>query len=88
MKVAAKTAEKYQDGYLGAMKLIGRGALRLGDLLLTFVGWFIAAALWIVGIAMFLMKTTRRVARLLYVTLRWGVRTLWQVLPLPSWATA
>lgn len=88
VRVAARTAEKYKGGYLGAMKLIGRGALRLGDLLLTFVGWFVAAALWIVGIAMFLMKTARRVAGLLYVTLRWGVRTLWQVLPVPSWATA
>jgi hypothetical protein len=88
VKVAAKTAEKYKAGYLGAMKLIGRGALRLGDLLLTFVGWFIAAALWLIGIALFLMKTARRVARLLYVTLRWSLRTLWRVLPVPAWATA
>jgi hypothetical protein len=88
VKVAAKTAEKYKAGYLGAMKLIGREALRLGDLLLTFIGWFIAAALWLIGIALFLMKTARRVARLLYVTLRWSVRTLWRVLPVPAWATA
>jgi hypothetical protein len=88
VKIAARTAEKYKGGYLGAMKLIGRGALRLGDLLLTFIGWFIAAALWIVGIGMFLMKTARRVARLLYAMLRWSVRTLWRVLPVPAWATA
>jgi hypothetical protein len=88
VKVAAKTAEKYKGGYLGAMKLIGRGALRLGDLLLTFVGWFVAAALWIIGVAMFLMKTARRVARLLYVSLRWGIRTLWRILPVPDWAAA
>lgn len=88
VKVAAKTAEKYKGGYLGAMKLIGRGALRLGDLLLTFIGWFIAAALWLVGIAMFLMKTARRVARLLYLTLRWSVTTLWRMLPVPAWAAA
>jgi len=88
VKVAAKTAEKYKGGYLGAIKLIGRGALRLGDLLLSFIGWFIAAALWIIGTAMFLMKTARRVARLLYVTLRWSVGTLWRVLPVPAWASA
>jgi hypothetical protein len=40
--------------------------------------------LWIVGVAMFLMKTARRVARLLYVTLRWTFGTLWRVLPVPA----
>lgn len=88
VKVAARTAEKYKGGYLGAMKLIGRGALRLGDLLLTFMGWFIAAALWLVGVGMFLTRTARRVAQLLYVTLRWTFGTLWRVLPVPAWATA
>jgi hypothetical protein len=63
VKVLARTAERYQGGYLGVMKLVGRGVLRLGDLLLTLSGWLVGAALWLLGFAWFMLKTTSRTAR-------------------------
>jgi hypothetical protein len=74
VKVAARTAERFQNKFLGVMKLLGHGALRLTDLLLTFAGWLLGAALWVIGIAVFLMKTARRTARLIYVGLRWALK--------------
>ncbi len=42
----AGVANTYGDGFVGAMKLVGRGALRLGHLLFTIVGWLVGAVLW------------------------------------------
>ena len=38
-------------------------SLRLGDLLLTLSGWLIGAVLWLIGLALFVLKTTSRTAR-------------------------
>src|SRR5690606_38951207 len=43
----ARVAETYGDRFVGVMKLVGRGALRLGDLLFTIAGWLIGAVLWV-----------------------------------------
>lgn len=42
----ARVANTYGDGFVGVMKLVGRGALRLGHLLFTIVGWLVGALLW------------------------------------------
>ena len=63
VKVLAQTAEHYKGGYLGVMKLIGRGVLRLGDLLLTLSGWIIGALFWLLGFAWFVLRTTSHAAR-------------------------
>ena len=63
VKVLAQTAEHYKGGYLGVMKLVGRGVLRLGDLLLTLSGWLIGVVLWLIGFAWFVLKTTDHTAR-------------------------
>ena len=63
VNLLARTAERYKGGYLGVMKLVGRGVLRLGDLLLTLTGWIVGAALWLAGVALFITKTTGRTAR-------------------------
>lgn len=43
----ARAAETYGDRFVGVMKLVGRGALRLGHLLFTIVGWLVGALLWV-----------------------------------------
>ncbi len=42
----ARVADTYGDRFVGVMKLVGRGALRLGHLLFTIVGWLAGALLW------------------------------------------
>ena len=45
----ARVADRYEDGYVGVMKLVGRGVLRLGDMLFTIAGWLIGGMLWLWG---------------------------------------
>jgi hypothetical protein len=63
VKVLAKTAEKYQDKFPAVMKMLGRGVVRLADLLWTIGGWFVAAALWLVSMAWFVLRSTTKAAR-------------------------
>jgi hypothetical protein len=63
VKVLAKTAEKYQGKFPAVMKMLGRGAVRLADLLWTIGGWFVAAALWLVSMVWFTLRSTTKVAR-------------------------
>jgi hypothetical protein len=63
VKVLAKTAEKYQDKFPAVMKMLGRGAVRLADLVWTIGIWFAAAALWLLSMAWFTLRTTTKVAR-------------------------
>jgi hypothetical protein len=63
VKVLARTAEKYQDRFPAVMKMLGRGVVRLADLLWTIGGWFLAAALWLLSMAWFMLRGTSRVAR-------------------------
>ena len=63
VKVLARTAERYRGGYLGVMKLVGRGVLRLGDLLAALSGWIIGAVLWLIGFAWFVLRITGHTAR-------------------------
>jgi len=46
----ARVADGYGERFVGVMKLVGRGVLRLGDLLFTVVGWLVGAALWVWGL--------------------------------------
>lgn len=63
VKVLARTAERYQNRYLGVMRLLGHGVLRFADLILTLGGWLVGAALWLIGLAIFVTRTTGRTAR-------------------------
>jgi hypothetical protein len=75
VKVLAKTAEKYQDKFPAVMKLLGRGVVRLADLLWTIGGWFAAAALWLLSMAWFMLRSTTKVARFAGRTMFRGRRT-------------
>lgn len=74
VKVLAKTAERYQDKFLGVMKMLGHGALRLGKLLLELGSWIIAAVLWLFGFALFALKWSSRTARLLAKVIGWPIK--------------
>ena len=63
VKVLARTAEKYQGKFPAVMKMLGRGAVRLADLLWTIGSWFVAAALWLVSMAWFTLRSTIRSLR-------------------------
>jgi hypothetical protein len=63
VKVLARTAEKYQGKFPAVMKMLGRGAVRIADLLWTIGGWFVAAALWLLSMAWFTLRSTTKVAR-------------------------
>jgi hypothetical protein len=63
VKILARAAERYQGRFLGVMRLVGHGALRLADLMLTLSGWMIGAVLWLLGFAVFLTRTTAKTAR-------------------------
>ncbi len=63
VKVLARTAERWQDKFPAVMKMLGRGAVRLADLLWTIGSWFVAAALWFVSMAWFMLRATSKAAR-------------------------
>ena len=63
VKVLARTAERWQDKFPAVMKMLGRGAVRLADLLWTIGSWFVAAALWVLSMAWFTLRTTTKLAR-------------------------
>ena len=63
VKVIARTAERYQDKFPAVMKMLGRGVVRLADLLWTIGNWFVAAALWLASMAWFTLRTTTKMAR-------------------------
>jgi hypothetical protein len=65
VKVMARLADRYQNRYLAVIKLLGHGALRLADLMLTLGGWVIGGVLWLIGFGLFVTRTTARGARLL-----------------------
>lgn len=64
VKVLARTAEKYQDKFPAVMKMLGRGAVRLADLLWTIGSWFAAAAVWLLSMAWFVLRGTTGAAKL------------------------
>lgn len=63
VKVLAKTAERYQDGFPAVMKMLGKGVVRLADLVWRIGGWLLAAALWALGMAWFVLRMTSATAR-------------------------
>ncbi len=63
VKVLAKTAEKYQGKFPAVMKMLGKGAVRLADLLWSIGSWLVAAALWALSMAWFMLRSTTSVAR-------------------------
>jgi hypothetical protein len=63
VKVIARTAERYQDKFPAVMKMLGRGVVRMTDLLWTVGNWFVAAALWLASMAWFTLRTTTKMAR-------------------------
>lgn len=63
VKVLARTAERWQDKFPAVMKMLGRGAVRLADLLWTIGSWFVAAAVWLLSMAWFTLRATGKLAR-------------------------
>ncbi len=56
----ARTADRFQDRFIGVMKLAGRGVLGIADLMLTLAGWLLGAVLWVWGMATFLLRSITR----------------------------
>jgi hypothetical protein len=52
----ARVADTYGERYVGVMKLVGRGALRLGHLLFTIVGWLAGALVWAWSMLTFILN--------------------------------
>ncbi len=52
----ARVADTYGDGFVGVLKLVGRGALRLGHLLFTIAGWLVGALLWLWSVLAFTLN--------------------------------
>jgi hypothetical protein len=63
VRLLARTAERYEDRFPAVMKLLGRGAIRLADILLTLASWLAAAVLWVLGMAWFVLRGTTSAAR-------------------------
>lgn len=63
VRVLARTADRFQDRFPAVMKLVGRGAVRLGDLIWTIGGWLVGAVLWVLGVGWFALRMTTAVAR-------------------------
>lgn len=52
----ARVADTYGDRFVGVMKLVGRGALRLGHLFYTIAGWLVGAVLWLWSVLAFTLN--------------------------------
>ncbi len=63
VKVLAKTAERYGDRFPAVMKMLGKGVVRLADMLWRIGGWLVAAMLWLMSMAWFLLRATTATAR-------------------------
>ena len=63
VKVLAKTAERYQDRFPAVMKMLGKGVVRLADIMWRIGGWLVAAMLWLASMAWFLLRATSATAR-------------------------
>jgi hypothetical protein len=63
VKVLAKTAEKYQGKFPAVMKMLGKGVVRLADILWSIGSWLMAAVLWVLSMAWFVLRSTTATAR-------------------------
>lgn len=83
----ARVAETYGDRFVGVMKLVGRGALRLGQLLFTIAGWLAGALLWAWGMLGFTLNaiaSTDRFFRRRARRLRTARRATFRLAPSPQ----
>jgi hypothetical protein len=64
IRVLARTADRFQDRFPAVMKLLGRGAIRLGDLVWTIGGWIVGSVLWVLGMGWFVLRATTATVRL------------------------
>jgi hypothetical protein len=63
VKVLAKTAEKYEARFPAVMKMLGKGVVRLTDLLWRIGSWIVAAVLWLLSMVWFVLRSTTATAR-------------------------
>jgi hypothetical protein len=63
VKVLAITAERYQDRFPAVMKMLGKGVVRLADIIWRIGGWLVAAMLWLMSMAWFLLRATTATAK-------------------------
>ena len=80
----AKAADRYQGRFLGVMKVVGHGALRLGKLAIELSGWLLGAVLWLFGVMLFILRWSSRTARLAVGMIAWVVRRLLPAPPMPA----
>ncbi|ODU62159.1 MAG: hypothetical protein ABT13_01490 [Pelagibacterium sp. SCN 68-10] len=78
VRLLARAADRYQGRFLGVMKLLGHGVLRLGKLLVELGAWLVGAALWLFGLTLFVLRWSSRTARLLVRLVAWPIRRLWR----------
>lgn len=81
VRLLGKAADRYQGRFLGMMKMLGHGALRLGKLALELSGWLFGAALWLFGLTLLILRWASRTARLLLRTIGWTGTRLWRLRP-------
>jgi len=62
----ARVADTYGERFVGVMKLVGRGALRLGHLLFTIVGWIVGALLWVWSMLTFTLNAMSSTHRFIH----------------------
>jgi hypothetical protein len=87
VRLLAKAADRYQGRFLGVMKMLGHGALRLGKLAIELGSWLMGAALWLFGATLFVLRWSSRTARLLAGMIGWMARRLWRLArPAPALA--
>lgn len=80
VRLLAKAADRYEGRFLGVMKMLGHGALRLGKLALELSGWLLGAALWLFGVTLLILRWSSRTARLILSLIWWSlkqVREMW-----------
>jgi hypothetical protein len=63
VRVLARTADRYGDRFPAVMKLLGRGAIRLADVFVTLASWLVAAVLWVLATAWFVLRGTTSAVR-------------------------
>lgn len=72
----SRVATRYEAGYLGVMRLLGKSAIRLADLAWHVAGWILAAVLWAFALVSFVVRWSARTLIAIWKTARFFARLL------------